>query len=117
MIPSSGRVPEQGTDWFLVATEACSGGIPDLGFFLGVSVFIGIFGVGFTPGGSLSQPRGREARPGLFCPNSFTPWPSSGPKISSVKFQVNWTPFGIKNLRKLVGQEQGKIKNWHWALG
>ena len=26
----SGRVPEQGPDWFLVATEACSGETPDL---------------------------------------------------------------------------------------
>ena len=49
--PPSGRVPEQGPDWFLVATEACGGGTPDLGFFLGVSVFIGIFGVGLTSGG------------------------------------------------------------------
>ena len=47
----SGRVPEQGPDWFLLATEACGGGTPDLGFFLGVSVFIGIFGIGFTSGG------------------------------------------------------------------
>jgi len=32
----SGRVPEQGLDWFFVATEACSGGTSDLGLFLGV---------------------------------------------------------------------------------
>ena len=25
-----GRVSEQGPDWFLVATEACEGGTPDL---------------------------------------------------------------------------------------
>ena len=49
--PPAGRVPEQGPDWFLVATEACSGGTPDLGYFLEVSVFIGIFGVGFMSGG------------------------------------------------------------------
>ena len=59
MDPPSGRVPEQGPDWFLVATEACGGGTPDLGFFSGVSVFIGIFGVGLTSGGSPSHPRGR----------------------------------------------------------
>ena len=28
--PPSGRVPEQGPDWFFVATEACGGGTPDL---------------------------------------------------------------------------------------
>ena len=43
----AGTVP----DWFLVATEACGGRTSDLGFFLGVSGFIGIFGVGFTLGG------------------------------------------------------------------
>ena len=47
------RVLEQGPNWFLVATEACGGGTPDLGFFSGVSVFIGIFGIGLTSGGSL----------------------------------------------------------------
>ena len=31
--------------------------------------------------------------PGLSWSISDTPWASSGPKISSVKFQVNWTPF------------------------
>ena len=64
MDPPSDRVPEQGPDWFLVATEACGGGTPDLDYFLEVSVFIGIFGVGFTSGGSLSQPRGRGIVPG-----------------------------------------------------
>jgi hypothetical protein len=55
MVSPFDRVPEQGLDCFFVATEACGGGIPDLGFFLGVSGFIGIFGVGFTSGGSTSQ--------------------------------------------------------------
>ena len=49
--PPSGRVPEQGPDWFLLAIEACGGGTPDLGFFSVVSVFIAIFGVGLTSGG------------------------------------------------------------------
>ena len=31
--------------------------------------------------------------PGLSWSNSDTPWASSGPKISSVMFQVNVTPF------------------------
>ena len=39
--PPSDRVPEQGPDWFFVATEACGGGTPDLGYFLEVWVFIG----------------------------------------------------------------------------
>ena len=45
MDPPSGRVPEHGPDWFLVATEACGGGTPNLGLFLEVLGFIG--GVGF----------------------------------------------------------------------
>ena len=40
--PPSGRVPEQGPDWFLVATEACGGGTPDLGYVLEVWVYGGI---------------------------------------------------------------------------
>ena len=56
MDPPSGSVPKQGLDWFLVAMEASSGGTPDIGYFLEVSVFIGIFGVGFTSGGSPSRP-------------------------------------------------------------
>ena len=51
--PPFGRVPEQGPDWFLVATEACGGGTPDLGYILEVSAFIGIFGIGLTSGGGL----------------------------------------------------------------
>ena len=54
MVSPSGRVPEHGPDWFLVATEACGDGTPDLGFFSWVSVFIGIFGVENKSGG----PRG-----------------------------------------------------------
>ena len=37
----SGRVPEQGSDWFLVATEACGGGTPDL---FGSPKFLGYIG-------------------------------------------------------------------------
>ena len=54
-----GRVPEQGPDWFFMATEACGGGTPDLGYFLEVSVFIGIFGVGLMSRRFPSRPRGR----------------------------------------------------------
>ena len=43
-----------GLDWFLVATEACGGGTPDLGFFLGVWGYIRGVGVGNKSGG----PRG-----------------------------------------------------------
>ena len=58
-------MPEQGPDWFLVATEACGGGTPDLGYVLGVSVYIRGFGVGNKSGGSPRWPRGRGRAPGL----------------------------------------------------
>ena len=51
---------------------------------------------------------------GLSWPTSRTPWASSGPKIISVKFQVNWTPFGFPFLRY---SKTRKNRNWHWALG
>ena len=52
----SGRVPKQGPDWFLVATEACGAGTPDLGYVLGVSVYIRGFGIGNKSGGSPRRP-------------------------------------------------------------
>ena len=52
-----------------------------------------------TRQGGAPYPPGRAptlvGSPRLLWPNSFTSWPSSGPKISPVKFQVNWTPFGF----------------------
>ena len=56
--PPSGRVPEQGPDWFLVATMARGGGTPDLGYFLEIWGFIGEVGVKKQS----SRPRGRGAR-------------------------------------------------------
>ena len=41
MIPPSGKVPEQGPDWFFVAAEACGGGTPDLS---SVLMFLGYIG-------------------------------------------------------------------------
>ena len=65
MDPPSGRVPEQGPNWVLVATETCGGGTPDLLCSLEVSVFIGIFGVGLTSGGSPSHPQDRGRAQGV----------------------------------------------------
>ena len=64
MATGEGCPLRQGPDWFLVATEACGGRTPDLGYFLEVLVFIGIFGIENKSGGSPGRPRGREARPG-----------------------------------------------------
>ena len=127
MDPPSGRVPKQGPDWFLVAIEACGGGTPDLGYFLEVSVFIGIFGVGLTSGGSPSRPRDRgrtqggRARP----PPSWTAQDTSGPTLL-----LQGLLLVQKNHQKLARQldsvwysfsailkNKEKNRNWHWALG
>ena len=52
----SGRVLEQGPDWFLVATKAYGGGTPDLAYVLEVLGFIGGVGVRNKSGGSPSRP-------------------------------------------------------------
>ena len=51
MDPPSGRVPEWGLDWFLVDTEACGGGTPDLGSVLEVWGYIRGVGIGNKSGG------------------------------------------------------------------
>ena len=73
------------------------------------------------------RPRGRRVRPGgrhtptlvgspgLSRSISDTPWASSGPKISSMKFQVNWTLFDFPFLR--YSKTRKKNRNWHWTLG
>ena len=83
MDPPSGKVPEQGPDWFLVAIEACGGGTPDLGFVLEVWGYIRGVGIGNKSGGSTRRPRGRAARPGARAhpPPSWWPRDSSGPSL------------------------------------
>ena len=74
---------EMGLDWFSVATEACGGGTPNLGYFLEVSVYIRGFGVENKSGGSPGCPRGREARLGGWArpPPSWATRDSSGPTL------------------------------------
>ena len=45
-----------GSYWFLVATEACRGGTPDLGYFLEVWGFIGEVGMENKSGGPTESP-------------------------------------------------------------
>ena len=110
-----------GVDWFSVATEASGGGPPDLfcpPMFLG---YMDIYRRKKYVGGSLGCPRGRGhaqggghaptlvGSPRLSWSNSDTPWASSGPKISSVKFQVNWTPFDFPFLRYSKTRKKQKL--------
>ena len=61
----SGRVPEQGPDWFLVATEACGEGTSDLFYFLKVLGYMGIYRRKKSVRGATRGPRGWRARPCL----------------------------------------------------
>ena len=61
--PPSGRVPEQGPERFLVATETCGGGTPDLSSILEVLGYVGIYGCKGYVGGPPGCSRGRGARP------------------------------------------------------
>ena len=113
-----GRVPEQGPDWFLVDTEACGGGTPDLfcsSMFLG---YMDIYRRKKLVRGSTRGPRGWRAHP----PASWPPrWlldvhsKSSGSRLfqksRSRRFHSIWTPFDIPFLRNT---EIGK-KTAIWA--
>ena len=63
MDPPSGRVPKQGPDWFLVATEACGGGTPDLRSVVEVWAYISGVGIENKLGESTRGPQGQRARP------------------------------------------------------
>ena len=60
--PLSGRVPEQGPDWFLVATEACGGGTPDLFCSPMVLGYMGIYRRKKYVRGATRGPRGWRAQ-------------------------------------------------------
>ena len=80
----SGRVPERAPERFLVTTESCGGGTPDLGYFLGVSVFIGGFGIENKLGGPTGSPRGTGARPrGVGAPSTLVE-PTGLPSVNSL---------------------------------
>ena len=101
-----------GLDWLLVATEASGGGTPDLScppMFLG---YMEIYRQKKYVRGATRGSRGWRARPGgvgappCLVTSSQIPrcvlqvfWASFLPKLSSVKFQVNWTPFDFPFLR------------------
>ena len=64
----SDRVPEQGSDWFLVAIEACDGGTPDLLCSLMFLGYMGIYRRKKYVGGSQGFPRGRGHAQGAGVP-------------------------------------------------
>ena len=99
-----------------VATEACGGGTPDLGYFLEVWGFIGEVGVQNKSGGPTESPRGIGARPrglrapstlmgptGLLSDNFLFQYFLYFPKIFSIDFQrIPRTLFLHKNKTTVV---------------
>ena len=93
-----------GLDWFSVA---CGGGTLDLGYFLEVWVFIGIYGIGLTSGGSPSRPRDRGRAQGVG--HALHPHGWLGTLLAQLfysggffwsikiikKWHINWILFGI----------------------
>ena len=100
-VPASGRVPEQGPDWFLVAIEACGGGTPDLGYVLEVWVYIRGFGIRNKSGGL----RGGHEVGGAPRGVGHAPHPRGGLRtlLAQLRYSVGF--FWSKNdLREVLGQ-------------
>ena len=92
----SGRVPERAPERFLVATEACGGGTPDLSSVLEVLGYVGIYGCRGYVGGPPSCSQGRGA-PSTLMDNPGLPWRALQahqvgflPKLTSL---VDFVPF------------------------
>ena len=60
----SGRVPERTPERFLVATEACGGGTPDLSLYSMFLGYVGLYGRKKLVGGASRGPREGRGRPG-----------------------------------------------------
>ena len=89
-VPPSGRVPEQGPDWFLVATKACGGGTPDLfcsPMVLGyMDIYIGERSMSGEPRGAHEgggRAQGVGAPPALCLPRCFPDVHSKFPGLLS----------------------------------
>ena len=89
-----------------MAIEAC-GGTPDLGYVLGVSVYIRGFGVGNKSGGSPGCPQGRGRAQGVGAPPTLVGSPGlfwSKNKLRQVSGQLDsvWFSFSaiLKNKEK-----------------
>ena len=110
-----------GLDWFSVATKASGGGTPDLFCspkFLG---YMDIYRRKKYIGGSPGCPRGRGHAQGggrAPCLVASSLLPLRGlqvsevaflPKISSMKFQVNWTLFDFPFLRYSKTRKKQKL--------
>ena len=102
--PASGRVPGRAPERFLVATEACGGGTPDLSSVLEVLGYVGIYGcrgyVGGSPGCSRGRGRAQGGVPSTLMGSPGLPWRALQahmvgflPKLTSL---VDFVPFGLR---------------------
>jgi hypothetical protein len=93
----SGRVPEQGPDWFLVAIEACGGGTPDLFCSPKVLGYMEIYRRKKSVRGATRGPRGWRARPGGWAPPLASCLPRSFPYVHSKSCfrSKNYSPEGF----------------------
>ena len=127
MIFPSGWVPEQGPDSFLVATEACGGGTPDLFCSPIVLWYMEIYrrkkyvrgARGAHEGGGRAQGGGRAPLPRGFLVDPLTCTSSLlHCFLSKNNFSEGFIPFGLCLIFLFFETlKQGKNRNWHWALG
>ena len=117
-------MPEQGPDWFLVATEACGGGTPDL---FCSPMFLGYMDIyrqkksvrGTTRVGG--APRGQARLPASWPPRSLSDFNSKSPgsrsfqKSRSRRFHSVWTPFDIPFLRNTETREKTETGTGLWV--
>ena len=121
-VPPSGRVPEQGPDWVLVATEACGGGTPDLFCAPIVLGYMDIYRRKKYVRGATKGPRGWRVRPGGWARPPASCLPRFFPDVHSksiglLSFQNNFsrrfhsvsTPFDIPSLRNTETREKQEL--------
>ena len=118
----SGRVPEQGPDWFLVATEACGSGTPDLFCSPIVLGYMDIYRRKKYVRGATRGPRGWRARPlpraSLVAFLTCTPsLPGCFPSKNnfSRRFHSISTPFDIPFLRNTETREKTGTGTGLWV--
>ena len=90
--PPSGRVPEQAPERFLVATEACGGGTPDLSSYSMVLGYKGIYRRKKSVGGASRGPQDRGRAQGVGAPRTF----GGSPYLPCHALQVPWVAFLLK---------------------
>ena len=119
---------EQAPERFLVATEACGSGTPDL---FCSAMFLGYMDIYIGEGSRSGEPRGAHegggraqggGRAPCLVPSSLLPlrtlqvfWIASVPKITLPKVHSVWTPFDIPFLRNTETREKTETITGLWV--